>query len=558
MRDLSLQQSYISKDVETVRLIREVENKIIEENRESVDVSEFLAPNLESSYNFKESLPFRAWYQALIRDRDAVLDETGDYVRPTNKTGQVNSNNKVSLTQYRPNMQAFSRPTDPKYLRHYSANNNNIPIILKYRYLNIDPNKAPEIISKAKLTEMSERSDRLNELVDALSTPEDLLNQTIKAFYDVDDFWDGLELSLLQKRNLIDKLLAEVGIPTTLNHKGVVYKTANWLSRPLAVIWDGLITNTGIPNVVGGLDSIKAIIREKKNITTREVLRNILKGTSYDVPLSDDRFEGEGYLSLEQAFVGVIDWANERPANKKKLAAFFGNFADLVQKRFRPEQIIQDSLIEDNGEITVFRLPINDDEITIDNSTDVITGWSAAFSNKFVPIYLQGFKYPYYQHVGSEDWQVSMRVRSQKIRNNDLKTDLSTMSDRVYDSVKVTLLNAPELIKWMDPRVELDIPEHHIFRCLGITHVIYNSANVQSAPNSPNLWDMQISLSQAQFTLDQYHAPVEHLLTFDIENIIASILLRTEYDEESNQFIVYNYFVKDSLHHTLFLKESKL
>lgn len=536
MRDVAIQQDYANRNRDVIRITEEVENKL--QGKTSGSIKDQIAPLLESTYNFKESLPFRAYYQSLIKDRENVTNELGEEEFATDITGSTPTTHKVSLSEFRPIKRKQYHQSEPTYYRHYDAKHNNIPIHLTYKHIDVDPNRLPRELSQSRLTESSERSDNLQQMVQALNTPKDLLNLSIATFYNIDKFWEGIEFSFLQKRNAIDRLLAENGIPTTLN--GETNIIHGKIKGVFSLLWHGMLMSPAA-SIQGGYNSLTSIINEGKAINPTDVL-GLLKGVSYQVTQQDPKLEGEGYLILDDAFVEIINWANSSTSNKEKFAGFIQSLTNLIQRRLSPELLEVDSL--NTNDESLFRLPISSKTIQINNSDDVITGWSLLFNNKFVPIYLQGFKYPYYQHLGSDDMSISLMIRAQKLKNHDLKSELSLMSDRIYNSTKVILLSAPELIKWIDPRIKLEIKPGHILSCLGISHVIYNSANVTNKPGSPNVWDIHMNLSQAQFTLEDYHKLVMTTDVSGIEDKITSMLLRSQIVD--NKITVYKYYSKDS------------
>lgn len=536
--DVAEQQQLMFSDKILEQQIRKSQIKMDESNLYPENYKSMFTSNINWSYNFRESLPFRAFYQSLIAERTLVLDEFGN-VEPT-----VSKNTIINQSGF--DLRSF-RPTDSRNSLHfYNAESNTKEIRLKYKYIPQSSNTIARNISNERFERQDEEATQLATLYNLLATPEDLTSQVITMFVGVEDFFRSYEYRFSEMDNLVSTYLAQHNIDVQGEEGKAIKSLFDLLTQSIA-------HSLGLSQFVS---SIKQVAQAPKAFseTIKQPNYQILEGLTWtgrsnDIALKSN--ETKTALVAANELCSTI-WSNINSGNdvqkeqkKKQLTEFLFSIG-LKLKGDMTSRIITTTNSADTP-FDVRRLPIAEDIIIIDNHTNVMTGWSLTFNNKFTAINLQAYKYPFYQHIGSDDIQMSLNIQTttDNSETNDLKTKFSLLSERLYESSKITTLSAPELNKYLDSRLEIQVSPGNIFHTFGITHVVYDKSDISNVPRNPGSWNITVSFTQANFTLDQYHT-VEHTKnSYEIEVELSKLLARTRITAD-NKFEVAKFEVKNN------------
>lgn len=528
MKDVSIQQALMYNTEDVDQLIRVAESKMDEQSVLSSRFLDVVGQVVNKDLDFRRSIPFRAYYQSIINDRNFITDEYGSAVAA--KGENLENNEQYPIAKFRP-----QRPENR--LHYYKAQDNYQLIAFNYSYIPGNFHEISKLTSKEREKQQEKIIQNLTNLKSVLETPQDVLREVVTSFHTIEDAFDQISMRWKRANRLIPELLARQGITLDSEYQGTDEKP------PIKGLFDllihGALQRFGIEQSWNFIKDGREFIEGKFDADNTDYL-GLLKGLVYYG--TDRGLDNDGSVTTAQNFINQIsNWLNDTSLGeqrKEKFAAFltnlrgelFSEYTLLEGDKKNKLQVIVDPTGASDSPFRVSRISIEPDTIEIDNITDVITAWSIVFSNKYIPITLQAFKYPYYQHIGFEDPAVSIQVKS--LEGSNLKEKLSLLSERLYESNKILHLTAPELINSLDGRMTVDCSIHHMFRAFGVHKVVYNSSNITSDPKNPNCWNSNISFTQANFTIEQYHK-IEHVPTNNtIKNELAKLLARIDIKRE--------------------------
>lgn len=530
MKDVSIQQKLIYRNTDIDELIRTSETKLGEQSITPERFLDVLPKTLDHSYNFKESLPFRSFYQSIIDDRNYVCDEMGN---PEIAKGLDMEEGEYSIKKFRP-----LRPQNR--LRHYKASVNNDKIFLTYKHIPGNSRDIGKIISDKRLEEQEDVLKGLTDLQAALGSKEDLIREMTVSFHTLDDAFHEIAHRFERANDLVPRLLGDLDITLDSETKaeGGIEPINGLFGLAIRGALQGITQKT---TFLG--DLYETFVKGDISKDAPDYLGALHGLTYYGIDRGIDN-EG-GLTTVENHIEKIWNWIDAKdPELAEERKAKFSLFLARLRNELNSEynfiknndsfniSVMLDPTGAGPSPFKVTSIPIDEESFMIDGDRDVITSWGVVFSNKFVPINLQAFKYPYYQHMGSDDAVLNLTIKS--LENSTLKKDLSLLSERIYETNKILMLNAPELITYMDGRVRIDTPSNHMFKAFGVYQVVINNSNTTSDPNNPGCWDTNISLTQANFTIEQYHK-IEHVPTNNvIKQELAKLIARMEIDRSSD------------------------
>lgn len=534
INDVKKQQAILYNDKQLDYLIRKSEAKLNEQSISSERFVDLVFNDIKKSPDFKDSLPFRAFYQSLIKERKFVCDNNGLPVQVF--SNGIKKSDFCSLEKYRP-------VKDENFLHEYRAGSNNNQLEFSYSYLSGDFQSISALLSNERLSKQSQTLNELNALYNNITNKADLARQFVTIFANTKDLFQIEENKMHEAtNNVIPELLTrfQISVPdqTEKEIKGVF----GW-------VWRGIGIKLGIRGVVEGTKDVIDIINNKAQPDSLDIV-GYKNGIVYNGTKNLEIDNDNGVVTLENSVNKIWEWINngtpEQIKIKKKDMSIF--IVSLRQEIMREIGLIDSNEMmiinptEEGDLFKVKRLPLNTSKIVIDNKNDIVTDWSLVYSNKFIPINLQAFKYPYYQHIGSEDPVMSLNITSIP-GSDDLKTKLSLLSERLYETVKTVTMTAPELITYLDSRVKINVSDNNIFNCFGVKKVVFDSFNSNTIDGQPGSWSTRINLTQSNFTIAQYHN-VTQIPTNDLAlREIAKLIACTE--KVGNSYLVKHYSSND-------------
>lgn len=488
---------------------------------------ELKEPILDFSENFEDSIPFRSYYQALLKDRDVVLDDRGNVVF----TG---SGERIPLDMFRPSK-------DSSYISNYESEHNTLPIRFSYRYI------ASSLSEFARNASVERRDISLHILEDTRL----MMNAIAK---------DPFSSSEGQR----DKTLADILVLKFTTSKELIAQAVNTFKEPTLLVQKWMTDHNVRFSPIGPKveNSLVALIKLSATNSINDIIpiREFLQIAGLPQTISAKNIESlndQIPINLVQELSGTPDVTTGQYVTGKQLAevvakVVFNYISGLPKDSPEVRQwaeffnsvlnnittSVSSTINASDPGLGVQNLPLEDAAFLIDNTNDVVVGWSMNFTNKFIPMYLSGAKYPFYQHIGSDDINMSLRIHS--IDSNDrrpLRDQLSILNDRLQNNAKLVLLNAPELAVDLDPRLTIDVigpssTNGNIFNAFGIQKAVYNNSRVSNIQGSPGSWDITLNLTQANFTVREYHEvePVQNHA--DVAEDILNLIIRANYSDD--------------------------
>lgn len=540
-KDVKEQQDLLYANKELESLIKKSEEKLFDNRLITDRAEDIIDVDIDKSPNFKESLPFRAFYQSLISERQVVTDEHGNPV-PVFSRGE-RTRDSFPLDGY--------RPTNRENLLHeYRASANQKQIGFRYRYINGDLRQISTDISNDRFGVQTETIKKLNEAAKLLETPQNLVQQMVNTFVTGEDYFREMTYKFDQYKRSIPTLLARNGI--TLDQQD----PAKPIENIMDLFFRGLGRRLGIEQVGTVYSQLNEIAQGNFSKDETDVL-GLLRGLIYTDVGGTSIENINGVTTAREAINKIwawIDVGTEKEKERKKKQ--FLSFLDTVRQSILADLGVgDDNLVivdpKSNGEIfNTYRLPLAEDTVTINNRQDVAVSWTVTFANKFIPIMLTAHKYPYYQHIGHDDVGLSLNITSTSSDlAEDLKTKFSLLSERLQETVKVVTYTAPELITYLDSRLTIDVPDNHVFKVFGVDKVVYDNSNSVNISEQPGSWNTNIQFTQAKFTIADYHS-IDQEFTEDVETgELAKLLAKTEIGEDG-KFIVRRYTIKNETSRT--------
>ena len=525
MADVKKQQLFLSASTDDDRV--EKSNAILG----SSDITHSrmikqLKPQINTTQNFKESLPFRAFYQALIQERTYVKDEFGSNVPTYDLSGKpVGSHYPLDIF----------RPTkEENFLHQYDPEVNTGPVKFKYNFIADNFRETTKILSKERINTQVKLIKELSNIANISQGPQDLASTFFTFYHTQGEALDGIAHDWERFDSSITEILVRQGIDTkdikdyTLKGPFDFLIKTGW--RNLSKAFLGVESIDGLSFKVPFGTELGKLLYDKNKTGISDDYLGIFNGIAiYD---NGQIQTVKKYFDQWWAYINK-GTDKEIEDKKKKFSNILIEVNNLINSSLTGTSFALTTGPDGNPDLDYNALPFLDEVVTIDNKKDIVVGWSLTFSNKFVPMNLQAFKYPFYQHLGSDDVNLTLRINS---TSGELKNVLQSMSDRIYDTAKTVSLNSPDLLKWIDPRIDIDVPLGHIFKTFGVKKVVYNGSNTTSIDGSPGSWMTVLNLTEANFNLNEYHQiQLQHDNT-DLEAAIIQFLLRLRLEKEGNEF----------------------
>lgn len=129
----------------------------------------------------------------------------------------------------------------------------------------------------------------------------------------------------------------------------------------------------------------------------------------------------------------------------------------------------------------------------------VITNITANFSNKLVPIYLQYWTKPAYQHFGSNNWNFTMNIRTTNINKVE---EIRQMVEIYRQTAKKIMNMRPELVYKNASYIDFSANPNSFLDMLGIKNAIITDYNFNSVEGQPGVTDILLKFEQADLTID--------------------------------------------------------
>lgn len=528
MQDVERQQAILYKDANLDKLIRKVESKFNDQSIYYEKFIDIIKKDIKKSPDFRNSLPFRAFYQSLIAERSSITNSFGESI-------STNQNSSFNLNLF--------RPSDSNTLLHeYKASNNIDEISFEYSYIPKTFAETSKLISEQRIDLQIETLNQLNDLYNTLNKPDDLIKQIISVFVTEKEFFEITQAKF-------DQIGAGI-IPTLLTRYGITINEQE--GKPINNLFDlliqGISLQIGLRGASETFGDLVSIAQGKISIDSFDIV-------GYKNGLIFNDTENNSVGTFEYGINQIWKWLDsgtDKQKEKKKVnfVSFLTELKQSIKKELGlidTEQMISINPTSDGEKFKVNKLPIQRAKFVIDNKTDIIIGWSLIFSNKFIPVTLQAFKYPYYQHIGSEDSIISLNINS--LSNSEFKSNLSLLSERIHETVKIVTFNAPELITYLDSRLTVTAGINNIFNCFGVKKVLFDTSNTVNINGQPGSWNTVVNFTQANFTIDQYHqvsrVPSDNISIAELAKILVCI------DIEDDQIKIYDFKSKDGQDLTL-------
>lgn len=491
--------------------------------------------------DFTLSEPFRAYYQGMLYYRDVVCDEMGNVIQ---KRMKDNTYEAIPLTGFRP-----SRPEN--YIYEYIPSHNNKPVTIGYKYIatNIrDYVKQANDNQQKALTNVAKSNRATSEML--MATDSSFANNLSVVVRNRTDLYKAISAQFKSFDNFITDYFSlyniDIQTPATKEIKNIS-----------SLLFEAAINNWKIDNVsIRALANVGGVVlgnsQYKATLNTNQRI-NILQGQTVYSETDLKKFTADDFIELmstkmKEAYSKLSD-EKTTSFNLSQKEIFCKFWDELVNIVTSPA-----GTIDLNTMMTVNIEGVTEAIFQIDGVNDVIDGWGITFSNKFVPMQLLGFKYPFYQHIGSDDINISLSITSlQNGRdgtngNFGLKEQLSMLNDRIQNTTKIILLSAPELINTFDKSLNIsNIGEGNIFNVFGLKKVIYNNSNISNINSLPNAWSITVNLTQDAFTLRDYQSISRVPNKYGFTDELVNKLLRSRYNTETKKIEVIEYAVNKSM-----------
>jgi len=473
--------------------------------------------------DFTLSEPFRAYYQGLLAYRTVVEDELGNIVKKSNRE-------PIYIEAFRPKKAA-------NLIHKYVAEHNqNRPIVMNYSYID-------ESVREFR----KKMNDQQQEARRKVAKQTRSAREMFEAIGDT-SFNESLNTVIHTRQDFFDSILATYQFSSF----------DNFFSRVLVQYGVEVHSDNDIEKISGYLDLLFKYLKfgvKVDNVSWNDLEGgfNLVFGNAFKLVKSKYSFKGEArdQIDLLTGFT-LIDTKTNKEVSTKE---FTNNLLTKIQKLYvnikdeKTKSVIAafwDSIfntISSGGDVVdlnTFMFKNLDgilrSSITIDNVNDIIEGWSISYSNKLIPMQLLGFKYPFYQHIGSNNINVQLSITSlQNGRKVGLKDEFSILNDRLQRTAKIILMNMPELLKLYNYTVSLDtVPLGNIFSIFGLKQLVFNNSNVSNIPGKPNAWAITVNFTQDLLTIREYQSIDQVPNTFGFAPEIANKLIRSRIITEDN------------------------
>lgn len=167
----------------------------------------------------------------------------------------------------------------------------------------------------------------------------------------------------------------------------------------------------------------------------------------------------------------------------------------------------------------------NDDQSTTVNIT-------ATFSNKLLPMHIEYWTKPAYQHLGSNNWEFTMSVKTTDL---DLVGQIREMVEKYRETAKKVAAMRSELFYKGAAYIDFSSNPNSLLNTLGINHAVITDYMISSVEGQPNLFDIVLKFTQADLTIDSIEKPKSEKNSPDkLLAYLKNIFKRCAYDSESN------------------------
>lgn len=441
-----------------------------------------------------QSLPFIKYYQALLAKDDGfnVLDPNGNVLKIKN-----DKNKLEPIKVYNPDTFFYKK----KYLDVYRPDNNE-SLILEYFEADLDYLKERERNTEEYKTE-------LNMLVQ--------IQQMLRETKNLDNFiYDPLnKKSPLQLvvTALKDLLTFGIGI------RNYLLDLRNTASGPMGEIINKVI----FPYLFTYYPELESVEPGAQQPTIS------LKQSS-----GLDNSEGE-----KLTFIQLINKLNESYYKSQPVTTKNGNdiqscpqlSKDLISSL---SIIFEQAVTLLNSEIQKNTIPYikNNEVILGEKGKTAITNITASYKNKLIPIHLEYWSKPAYQHIGSDNWEFTIAIRTV---DNTLSNKIRKMVEKQRLTAKKIMHLRPEMIFKNAAYISLEKNSGSLLSTLGIKNAVITDYSINTVENQPGTTDILIKFTQADLTINS-HETVKYSGSSPDEliNGLKEIVKFSVYDEKRN------------------------
>lgn len=550
LSDVKNQVSFLDPNAKLYKkALDKLSSSLYDENTTPTESNDILPKLIRYTDDFRESLPFRAFYQALINEREYVQDEYGNIVPIKDYNGSKISEG-FSLEGFRPTK-------DKNRLHIYSEKDNKKEISFTYKYLEDDFRKIAVDTSAARLTNEEKLAQKIKDTVSLMNSKNDMVNTIFTQTLSLKDYISEKEFEWNQFDNALIHYLVTNGIDVNkqyaINHNISAGPIGNDIFALIRFFYEKVIHSVG--TLINLNPNIKAIRDGTTVITddTLNLLNQLYFQSNGEFPSISNGSTSGHIIGLPSLIENIWKWVEEDPIDRKeRLAKFLQQWTDSLAEYLNTGILMTDvsSPTSDIQGKKIYRLPIKEKTIKIDFQKRIIQGWSLVFANKFVPMNIQSYKYPFYQHLGSENANMTLNiVTTDEDKDSTLGSELSLLSDRMLDSTRVLTMMCPDLLTWLDPRMSVDCGTNNIFKVFGMDKVVYNSSNVTNIQGQPNSWNIVLSLTQSNMSLSEYNSIQKEDNQNALFEGLATFVSRLKFNEPiidgNDEIEVYDYFINE-------------
>lgn len=539
--DVALQQDYLNDTSET-KIYDQLKSKLYDTTKTNVDSDAYFEYDINHIDDFEQSIPFRVFYQSIIADRSNVLDSLG-------RTVKTKKNKPIPLSDFRPKK-------DHNLLFSYNPNSNvNKKISFTYDYIN-----STDVRSFAK-TMNSMREDNLANITSntRLMLNADQLAQDFTAsLTNIQETLTRVTYTIKSTFRILDRTAAYYGInidaPSSKKVKGMFdLLMLSFFDESIIGQAYSAISNNGPSDQVNFAKSVyNKLLNNQIDISGYKDAYSFAQGLIIEGGTADNPkfYPAETFM---KNLVSKITQEIEALTSEDEKKAWT-KFITYIAKHLSADIFGSDAITMDIDEVdpSIVNLPLETKTIEINGKDDIVVGWSLTFANKFVPIRMLDFNYPFYQHLGSGDPELSLTIRSMQYSGTGLKDELSRLHDRLLMNIKLVQMNSPELLTYLDPRLTIDIEGDlagNIFNCFGIRKAVFNGSKVSSVPNQPGSWNISVSLTGANISVADYHSVTAIPTNTSITPEILNLLLRTKFKQ--GELVCFGYQITPNVDTTL-------
>lgn len=538
--DVTYQQQIIYRDWSSIESEYKSKQKLgIEQGTLTERAIDSVSYPIEYDADFRLSIPFRTYYQSLISGRSSIKDNNGNDI-------------ETYLNRQSSDFAKCRGKIKTNLLNHYDSAGNRNPVAFEYSYIDEDKRSFSKKMSNLRLDRQDELVSGLLQTYELTKQPDSVMRSLFSVFANSKTYYNLLKLKFDTLRNTIPDILSRHGITVELDETKEFSKNG-WIATIQAVL-GGLSAMSGLTEAAGTFKTINKIIAGEATIDS----------ISESAAVAGVNFNSTGTNAVGTFQYGIkqiqdyLDDPTITPEKRKERKIQFTAAMHEIQIEIekslglsenKDDITVMTNVNSANGELfKVTSIPVKTTSIGIDNKKDVITNWSLMFANKFVSIPLQAWEYPQYQHIGCEDPSLSIAITSTSEEPIDLKSQFSTLSEKMHENIKFVNTTAPELSLYLDTRLRVISSPGSIFDVFGIKNLIFESSNTTNIQGKPNAWSTNINFSQSDLTVQDYHTITDIPSNYEMLEVISKLLLRitgTNGVESSKYIQVIKFLDKD-------------